>query len=153
MSLFRLGQVAAVEEKREAELEKLTAMDESARKVYAARQHIVGQILTLRCPRPNCKRRLLCSQMPPERMRLLRVVPERLQGEFARAGKRVSEPSGAEEYFGTLRASLAVGQRLDQILFGFIDTNLPNSDQGFTPDTSAKTKNVQSTLVQNQTSL
>ena len=89
MSLFRLGQVAAVEEKREAELEKLTAMDESARKVYAARQHIVGQILTLRCPRPNCKRRLLCSQMPPERMRLLRVVPERLQGECARAGKRV----------------------------------------------------------------
>jgi len=28
--------MAAVEEKREAELEKLTAMDESARKVYAA---------------------------------------------------------------------------------------------------------------------
>jgi hypothetical protein len=51
--------MAAVEEKWEAELEKLTAMDERARNVYAARQHIVGQILTLHCPRPNCKQAFL----------------------------------------------------------------------------------------------
>jgi hypothetical protein len=44
--------MAVVEEKWEAELEKLTAKDERARNVYAARQHIVGQIRTLRCPRP-----------------------------------------------------------------------------------------------------
>ncbi len=38
---------------------KLTAMDERTHNVYAARQHIVGQILTLHCPRPNSKQAFL----------------------------------------------------------------------------------------------
>jgi len=57
----------------EAELQRLTALGERARKVLVARTHIVDKILTLACPRPGCGQAFLdfdgcfalkCSRCP-----------------------------------------------------------------------------------------
>ena len=99
---------AEMKDRLEAELQRLAALDERARKVLVARAHIVNEILTLRCPR--CRQAfvdfegcfaLKCSRCP------CGFCGWCLRDCGADAHEHVracaAKPRGADVYFGSLQ--------------------------------------------------